>query len=130
MKKYLYLAFAATMLMGTTSCKKIVSSQTYTVDQGFIEFIVPPTEEVGEITLVTRQGNIKTDSVLAANGFEGMTLSSATLNTATFEIISPETANYNMMDRASAFMSSPTTPERRVAYKDGIPDANLRVIDL
>ena len=113
------LLFTAIFL---SSCEKTKIDLVFNLEVANIYFNIDSTSLQGNMTFATKTFTSDLQKKLNDNNASIDDVESIQLTGAEFRMINPGSQNFDIVDKAYAFLSTASNPEIRVAYKDPVPD--------
>lgn len=105
-----------------TSCKKAKVDVNFDLETSDIYFVIDSTSQTGNITFASTAFNSQLQQKLDDNDADFDDVQSITLTSAQFVMINPGSQNFDIVEKANAYLSTPNLTEVRVAYNDNVPD--------
>lgn len=115
-----YLLFLVIILL--PSCDKAKIEISFNMDIDKIYFTVEPTSSQGNMTFATTTFASELQKKLDDNNANIDDVESIELTGADFNMINPGGQNFDIVDKAYAYLSTSSIPETRIAHKDPVPD--------
>ena len=113
------IIFAAFFL---SSCEKAKIDISFNLDVANIHFNIEPNNTQGDLTFATTSFNSDLQKKLEENNASIDDVESIELTAAEFKMINPGSQNFDIVDKAYAYLSTAVNPETRIAYRDPVPD--------
>ena len=105
-----------------SSCEKAKVDIAFNLEVADIYFAIEQGSTQGTMNFATTQFNSDLQAKLDQNNASIDDVESIAITATTFKMINPGTQNFDIVDKAYAFLSASNIAETRVAYKDPVPD--------
>ena len=122
MKSLILTGIALTSILFLSSCDKAKIDVSFNLDVANIYLSVPVNNTSGTMTLATTTFTSDLQSQLSSHNASIDDVQSIELTGAQFIMINPGAQNFDIVDTANAYISTSTMAEKRIAYKDPVPD--------
>jgi hypothetical protein len=120
--KYTALAVIAATMLFMSSCDKAKVDVNFDLSVSNIYFAVDTTSATGNLTFATTQFTSTLDAKLKDNDASIDDVESISLTNAEFIMIDPGAQNFDIVDKAYAYVSAGSLSELLIASKDPVPN--------
>ena len=122
MKSLILTGVALSSILFLSSCDKAKIDVSFNLDVANIYLSVPVNSTTGTMTLATTTFTSDMQNQLSSHNASLDDVQSIELTGAQFIMIDPGAQNFDIVDKAYAYLSTSTMAEKRVAYKDSVPN--------
>ena len=131
MKKLTYAALLLAIGSGVmiSSCKKPKVDVDFNMDVANIYFAIDSTSQTGQMNFAATTFKSDLQKKLDENNASMDDIQSIAINNATFTMINPNGQNFDIVEKANAYLSAGGLTETRIAYNEAIPNG-LTSVDL
>lgn len=120
--KLIKLLTLALVVTGFGACKKELFDIKFGLNTKDATFTIKPHAAAGTFTVDSTFQNVNLDSIAKANGADVSKVKSAKIKKITLTILSPSTANFDIVESGKILLGSNTLPLITVASFNNIPD--------
>ena len=121
MKKIVTSGLLIYILTVLSSCEKAKVDISFNLDAANIYFVIEQNTTQGNLTFATTTFTSELQAKLDENNASIDDVESIALTAASFKMINPVSQNFDIVDKANAFLSASGIAEVMVAYKDPVP---------
>ncbi len=122
MKKIITSGLLIYILTVLSSCEKAKVDISFNLDAANIYFVIEQNTTQGNLTFATTSFTSDLQAKLDENNASIDDVESIELTAASFKMINPGSQNFDIVDKANAYLSASGIAEIKVAYKDPVPD--------
>ncbi len=125
--KHLFLATFVCSLFFISSCDKAKIDVNFDLSMTKINFVIDTTSASGSISFANTSFTSDLEAKLKDHNASLDDVQSISLTGATMTMINPAGQNFDIVDKAYAFLSAPGLTETRIAYKETVPKSVTQI---